>query len=70
MKFTIEDEEKLCKKKPCQPPESVLSERKKEIGERNRYCLQAVFFHEDQTRGKMALILVKLRLFILPRIFR
>ena len=32
MKFSIEDREKLCKKRHCQPPESVLSERKKEIG--------------------------------------
>ena len=29
MKFSIEEKEKLCKNEPCQPPESVLSERKK-----------------------------------------
>ena len=34
------------------PPVPVLSERKKKIGERNRYCSQAVFFHDDQTRHK------------------
>ncbi|CAB4015347.1 Hypothetical predicted protein, partial [Paramuricea clavata] len=33
MKFGIEDKEKFCKNEPCQPPESVLSERKKKIGE-------------------------------------
>ena len=52
MKFSIEEKEKLFKSEPCQPPESILSERKKKIGERNRYCLQAVFFHEDQKRRK------------------
>ena len=45
MKFSIEEKEKFVKNEPCQPPESVLCERKKKIGERNRYCSQAVFFH-------------------------
>ena len=45
MKFSIEEKEKLCKNEPCQPPESVLCGREKKIGERNRYCSQAVFFH-------------------------
>ena len=52
MKCSIEEKEKLSKNEPCQPPESVLCERKQKIGERNRYCSQAVFFHEDQTRRK------------------
>ena len=52
MKLNIEEKEKLCKNEPCQPPESILSERKKKIGEHNQYCSQAVFFHEDQTRRK------------------
>jgi hypothetical protein len=67
MKFGIEDKEKLCKNEPCQPPESILSERKKKIGERNRYCSQAVFFHEDQTRRKwLSYSLSKDCLFCLP----
>jgi hypothetical protein len=57
----------ICKNEPCQPPESVLSERKKKIGERNRYCSQAVFFHEDQTRRKwLSYSLSKDCLFCLP----
>ena len=67
MKFSIEEKEKLCKNEPCQPPESVLCERKKKIGERNRYCSQAVFFHEDQTRRKwLSYSLSKDCLFCLP----
>ena len=67
MKFSIEKKEKLCKNEPCQPPESVLCERKKKIGERNRYCSQAVFFHEDQTRRKwLSYSLSKDCLFCLP----
>lgn len=31
MKFTKEDKKKLCKKKPCQPSESILSERKRKL---------------------------------------
>ncbi|CAB4011234.1 zinc finger MYM-type 1-like [Paramuricea clavata] len=66
-KFGIEDKEKLCKNEPCQPPESVLSQKKKKIGERNRYCSQAVFFHEDQTRRKwLSYSLSKDCLFCLP----
>ena len=67
MKFGIEDKEKLCKNEPCQPPESILSERKKKIGEHNRYCSQVVFFHEDQTRCKwLSYSLSKDCLFCLP----
>ena len=67
VKFSIEEKEKLCKSEPCQPPESVLSERKKKIGERNQYCSQAVFFHEDQTRRKwLSYSLSKDCLFCLP----
>lgn len=67
VKFSIEDKEKLCKSKPCQPPESVLSERKKKIGERNRYCSQTVFFHEDQSMRKwLSYSLSKDCLFCLP----
>ena len=67
MKFSIEEKEKLCKNEPCQPPESVLCERKKKIGERNRYCSQAVVFHEDQTRRKwLSYSLSKDCLFCLP----
>ena len=67
MRFSVEDKEKLCKSKPCQPPESVLSERKRKIGERNWYCSQAVFFHEDQTRCKwLSYSLSKDCLFCLP----
>ena len=67
MKFSIEEKEKLCKNEPCQPPESVLCERKKKIGERNRYCSQAVFFHEDQTKRKwLSYSLSKDCLFCLP----
>ena len=67
MKFSIEEKEKICKNEPCQPPGSVLCERKKKIGEHNRYCSQAVLFHEDQTRCKwLSYSLSKDCLFCLP----
>lgn len=50
--LSMEDKEKLLKTKPYQPPESVLSVRKKQIGEYYRHCSQEVFFHKDRTRRK------------------
>ena len=43
---------KLIKMKPCQPNQSTLKLRKKQFGERSRYCSQKVFSHDDDTRRK------------------
>ena len=52
LKLSTEEKAKLIKMKPCQPNQSTLKLRKKQFGERSRYCSQKVFSHDDDTRRK------------------
>ena len=52
LKLSTEDKVKLIKMNPCQPSQSTLKLRKKQFGERSRYCSQQIFFHDDDTRRK------------------
>ena len=52
LKLNTEEKEKLIKIEPCQPSQQALKLRKKQFGERSRYCSQQVFLHDDGTKRK------------------
>ena len=52
---------------PCQPPESILSKRRRQQGDRWRFCSQKVFFYENRSRRRwLSHSLSKDSLFCLP----
>ena len=52
LKLTIEEKALLAQMEPCQPEESLLSSRKKQMGTRLRYCSRQIFYHNRDDRRK------------------
>ena len=52
LKLTKNEKLFLLKLEPCQPPKEILKSRKKVHGDRERYCSQKAFYHDDQNRRK------------------
>ncbi len=52
LNLKIEEEALLARMEPCQPEESMLSTRKKQMGARLRFCSQQIFFHDRDVRRK------------------
>ena len=52
LKIRINEKDDLVRMNPCQPPESILSKRRGQQGDRSRFCSQQVFFHEDKSRRR------------------
>ena len=67
LKIRIDGKDDLVRMNPCQPPESILSKRRRQQGDRSRFFSQQVFFHENKSRRRwLSYSLSKDSLFCLP----
>eukprot|EP00794_Sanderia_malayensis_P002504 gene2504-2895_t len=52
LNLNVEEKVLIARMEPCQPQESLLSTRKKQMGARQRYCSQQIFYHDRNNRRK------------------
>eukprot|EP00112_Aurelia_sp_Birch-Aquarium-sp1_P018848 Seg4565.5 transcript_id=Seg4565.5/GoldUCD/mRNA.D3Y31 product="Zinc finger MYM-type protein 1" protein_id=Seg4565.5/GoldUCD/D3Y31 len=67
LKLKIEEKALLAQMEPCQPEESLLSSKKKQMGARLRYCSQQIFLLDRDNRRKwLSYSLTKDALYCIP----
>lgn len=66
LKLSPHDKYLILKLDPCQPSESILKQRKRQIGQSERCCSQGIFDHEYSRRRWVSYSLSEDKIFCIP----